>query len=178
MCLQCWRCINSSIPHGIKIGSNSVPPSLFQATEGHDNTSPPFLLSYLHMQFIKLLLETIFTFLALDALWITQVASPWMKKAVPHLMASSPNWAAAIAFYVIYLSIILYLIVMPAISSRLGYQDLALRSFLFGFACYATYDLTNLAVMKGFPIGMAVADMVWGGIVTMATALIIYRLNI
>lgn len=125
--------------------------------------------------FIKLLLESFVAFLAIDALWITQVASPWMKKAVPHLMASSPNLAAAGIFYLIYLSILLYLIIIPGLSTP--FPTLAWRSFLFGFAAYATYDLTNLAVMKNFPWTMAVADMFWGGILTMLTALIIYKLN-
>jgi len=130
------------------------------------------------MYFTKLLIESLITFLAIDALWITQVASPWMKKTTPHLMAETPNLIAALAFYLIYLSGLLYLIIMPALSSKLGYPTLALHSFIFGFVAYATYDLTNLAVMKGFPLSMAVADMIWGGILTMLTALVIYRLNI
>lgn len=93
-------------------------------------------------------------------------------------MAAAPNLLAAAAFYLIYLSILLYLLVIPAISHKIGYQSLALQSFLFGFAAYATYDLTNLAIMKGYPLTMALADMFWGGIITMATALIIYRFNI
>lgn len=127
--------------------------------------------------YIKLLVESIITFLALDAVWISQVASPWMKKAVPHLMAKDPNLIAAFAFYVIYLSTLLILFVVPGISSKIGYQTLAFQTFLFGFTAYATYDLTNLAVMRGYPLSMALADMVWGGLLTMATSLIIYKLN-
>ena len=129
------------------------------------------------MQFIKLLAESLVTFLVLDALWITQVASPWMKKAVPHLMSATPNWLAAVAFYLLYLGILLALFLIPGINNKVGYQTIAFQSFLFGLACYATYDLTNLAVMKGFPLSMALADMIWGATVTMLTALIIYKLN-
>ncbi len=129
------------------------------------------------MQFIKLFIESFVTFLALDALWISQVASPWMKKAVPHLMSTTPNWFAALAFYFLYLGVLLVLFILPGISHKLGYQTIAFQSFLFGLTCYATYDLTNLAVMKGFPLNMALADMFWGATVTMCTALIIYRLN-
>ena len=128
--------------------------------------------------FVKLLLESIFAFLALDAVWISQVATPWMKKAVPHLMATTPNIWAAIAFYILYLSALLILFLIPALNQKIGYQTLAFQSFLFGFTAYATYDLTNLAVMKGYPASMAIADMVWGGILTMVTALIIYKLNV
>lgn len=128
--------------------------------------------------FLKLLLESLITFLALDAAWITQVASPWMKKSVPHLMATTPNMWAAIAFYLLYLSILLILFIIPGLAQKVGYQTIAFQTFLFGFACYATYDLTNLAVMRGYPLSMALADMFWGGLLTMITALIIYKVNV
>lgn len=128
--------------------------------------------------FIKLFVESVITFLILDAAWITQVATPWMKKSVPHLMASNPNILAAVAFYIIYLSVLLILFIIPGLTHKVGYQTIAFQTFLFGFTAYATYDLTNLAVMKGYPPSMAIADMLWGGLLTMTTALIIYKLNI
>ena len=73
--------------------------------------------------------------------------------------------------------ILLILFVIPGLAHKVGYQTLAFRTFLFGFTAYATYDLTNLAVMKGYPTSMAIADMIWGGILTMVTAIIIYKLN-
>ena len=127
--------------------------------------------------FVKLLLESIIAFLALDAVWITQVATPWMKRTVPHLMSSTPNIYAAIAFYILYLSVLLILFIVPGIINKIGYQTIAFQTFLFGFTAYATYDLTNLAVMKGYPLPMALADMFWGGLLTMITSLIIYKLN-
>jgi uncharacterized membrane protein len=128
--------------------------------------------------FIKLLISSLPTFLAIDSIWIYFVASPWMKKAVPHLMSSSPNLLAALGFYIIYLGVLIYLILLPALAQKSAYPDLTLRSFLFGLAAYATYDLTNLAVMRGFPVSMALADMIWGGCVTTITTLIIYKLNV
>lgn len=101
-----------------------------------------------------------------------------MKKVVPHLMAPSPNLLAAGLFYVIYLSTLLHLILVPAIASKLSLGTLLTQSFLFGFAAYATYDLTNLAVMRGYTWGLALADMFWGGILTMVTVLIVYKLNV
>jgi uncharacterized membrane protein len=127
--------------------------------------------------FIKLLIESIVTFLALDAAWISQVATPWMKKTVPHLRATSPNVWAAVAFYILYLSVLLILFILPGLTHKIGYQTLAFQTFLFGFTAYATYDLTNLAVMKGYPLSMALTDMFWGGLLTMVTSLIIYKLN-
>lgn len=128
--------------------------------------------------FIKLFFESLITFLVLDAAWITQVATPWMKKTVPHLMSATPNIYAAIAFYILYLSVLLILFIIPGINNKIGYQTIAFQTFLFGFTAYATYDLTNLAVMRGYPLPMALADMFWGGFLTMITSLIIYKLNI
>lgn len=128
--------------------------------------------------FIKLLLQSLVAFLAIDSIWITQVASPWMKKVVPHLMAPNPNLLAAGLFYVIYLSTLLYLILMPALANKLPLNSLLTQSFLFGFAAYATYDLTNLAVMRGYTWSLALVDMFWGGILTMATVFIVYKLNV
>lgn len=128
--------------------------------------------------FLKLFIQSLVAFLAIDSIWIAQVASPWMKKVVPHLMAPSPNLLAAGLFYVIYLSTLLYLILVPAIASKLSLGTLLTQSFLFGFAAYATYDLTNLAVMRGYTWGLALADMFWGGILTMVTVLIVYKLNV
>jgi len=126
--------------------------------------------------FIKLLFQSLVVFLTIDAVWITQVASPWMKKAVPHLMADKANLLAAFVFYVLYLAILLVLIVMPELSNK-NWQPVVQKAFLFGFAAYATYDLTNLAVMKNFPWNMAVVDMFWGGLLTAITALIIWKIN-
>ncbi len=128
--------------------------------------------------FIKLFIQSLVAFLAIDSIWITQVASPWMKKVVPHLMSSTPNLLAAGLFYVIYLSTLLYLLVIPALTSKLPLNSLLTQSFLFGFVAYATYDLTNLAVMRGYTWGLALADMFWGGILTMVTVLIVYKLNV
>ncbi|MBP9702229.1 DUF2177 family protein [Candidatus Woesebacteria bacterium] len=128
--------------------------------------------------FIKLLLQSLVAFLAIDSIWITQVASPWMKKVVPHLMTATPNLLAAGLFYIIYLSTLLYLILMPALANKLPLNTLLTQSFLFGFAAYATYDLTNLAVMRGYTWSLALADMFWGGILTMLTVLIVYKLNV
>lgn len=127
---------------------------------------------------IKLFIQSLLTFLIIDSVWITQVAAPWMKRVIPHLMSPNPNLAAAGLFYVIYLSTLIYLVISPGITQRLGYPTLALQSFFFGFAAYATYDLTNLAVLKGYPWNLALADMIWGGTLTMITTLIVYKLNV
>lgn len=92
-------------------------------------------------------------------------------------MSTTPNLLAAGLFYIIYLSTLLYLILIPALSTKLPLNTLLTQSFIFGFAAYATYDLTNLAVMRGYTWGLALADMFWGGLLTMITVFIVYKLN-
>ncbi len=121
-----------------------------------------------------LFFQTLLTFLAIDAIWITQVASPWMKAVTPHLLAENPNLYAALLFYLLYIGIFLILILQPAITGQVGLATVAWRSFLFGLVCYATYDLTNLSVMRGYPWTLAAADMLWGGVLTMLTGIIVY----
>jgi uncharacterized membrane protein len=127
--------------------------------------------------FAKLLLQSLVVFLLIDSVWITQVASPWMKKVVPHLLSQNPNLVAAGLFYCIYIAALLYLILLPALTHKVGLHAVALQSFIFGFAAYATYDLTNLAVLKGYPWTLALADMLWGGVLTMLTVAIVYKIN-
>lgn len=126
--------------------------------------------------FPRLLIQSLLTFLALDAVWIGLVASPWTKRAIPHLLTNQPNYWAAGVFYLVYLTTLIVLIISPHLKDS-SPTTLAWQSFLFGSTAYMTYDFTNLALMKGFPWTMALADTFWGGILTMLTALIIWRLN-
>lgn len=126
--------------------------------------------------FLKLFLQSLVAFLAIDSLWIGFVASPWMKKAIPHLMAEKPNLIAAGFFYLLYLTTLITLFISPHLKDS-SPNTLAWQSFLFGATAYATYDFTNLAVMKGYPWTIAIADTFWGGFLTMTTALIVWKLN-
>jgi uncharacterized membrane protein len=81
------------------------------------------------------------------------------------LMAGEPNLVAGIAFYVLYAIGICIFVLVPALSKQ-SWFDAVLYGALFGFFCYMTYDLTNLAVIRNFPIQLAFIDMAWGTFVT------------
>lgn len=107
--------------------------------------------------------------LVLDLIWLGVVARDFYRQGLGPLMADNVNIAAALGFYLIY-SIGLYVFVAhPAIESR-DWQTAALMGALFGLVAYATYDLTNLAVVKGFPVHVAAVDMAWGAGVSAVTA--------
>jgi uncharacterized membrane protein len=49
-------------------------------------------------------------------------------------------------------------------------RQTALSAALLGFFAYATYDLSNLATPRGWPVGLSLLDMAWGSTVSAASA--------
>jgi uncharacterized membrane protein len=108
-------------------------------------------------------------FFAIDMLWLGVVARGFYQRHLGGLLAERVNWAAAVVFYLMYLGGILLFAVLPALE-RGSLGRAALLGFLFGLVAYATYDLTNLATLKGFPAVVAIVDLAWGGVLTTAVA--------
>ena len=108
-------------------------------------------------------------FIACDLLWIGVIAQPMYQQGIGHLMTGQPNLWAAISFYLIFPAGLLYLV--PAIrSGRPPWRDIIPPAAILGFVAYATYDLSNLATLKDWPVLMSLADMIWGTALTMVTA--------
>lgn len=106
---------------------------------------------------------------ALDGVWLGLVALDLYTSAIGHLMLEKPNFVAAALFYVLFVVGILIFAVTPALADK-AWTRAALLGGLFGFFAYMTYDLTNLATLKGWPVTISVIDMVWGTFITAATA--------
>ncbi len=104
--------------------------------------------------------------LALDALWLGLVATPLYQQGIGHLMAASPRLGVAALFYAVYPVGLLVFAVLPAADRR----HAVLKGALFGFFAYATYDLTNLATLKQWPVWLAGLDMAWGALVSAVSA--------
>jgi len=114
-------------------------------------------------------------FLVLDIVWIGFVAKKFYNKMLGYLMKKKPNWVAAIIFYLLYVSGILFFVVGPALSSdSISYAIFA--GAFFGLLSYATYDLTNLATVKGWPLKLTVIDLVWGSVLTSVTSVLSFIL--
>jgi uncharacterized membrane protein len=99
--------------------------------------------------------------LALDGLWLGLVAKDFYQQGLGHLMAASPRWLPALLFYLLYPLGLLFFAVLPQAPGASLAQAL-LRGALFGFFAYATYDLSNLATLKDWPVPVAVVDVAWG----------------
>ena len=105
--------------------------------------------------------------LLLDALWLGLVATPLYQQGIGHLMAASPRLGAAALFYAVHPVGLMLFAVAPATDRR----NALWKGALFGFFAYATYDLTNLATLTQWPVGLSVLDMAWGALVSAAAAL-------
>lgn len=99
----------------------------------------------------------------LDFLWLGLVAKGWYQQGMAHLLAPQPRIPAAAAFYLLYPVGIVVFAVLPSGGDLLRAVGLGL---LFGLFAYGTYNLTNLAVMRDWPLGLTFLDIAWGGFVS------------
>ena len=105
---------------------------------------------------------------ALDMLWLGVIAKSFYMQGIGHLMAERPNVAVAVGFYVLYALGIVVFAVAPGEAG--GWSRTLALGAMFGFFAYATYDLTNLATLKNWPISVTLVDMAWGSLVSAASA--------
>jgi len=109
-------------------------------------------------EFFKFFAVAFGVFLVIDLLWLGIVARKFYKAQLGYLMAEKVNWIAAIIFYVIFIAGLTYFVLLPASN----WTDALLNGALLGFLGYATYDLTNLSTVKGWPLKITIVDLVWG----------------
>ena len=114
-------------------------------------------------------LITFVVFMAIDLIWLGLIAKNLYKKYLGHLMKKDVNWAAAIIFYVIFIAGLIFFVIDPALEKEsLSYALFAGGAL--GLLCYATYDLTNLATLKEWPVALTMIDLIWGTVLSGATA--------
>jgi uncharacterized membrane protein len=104
-----------------------------------------------------------------DGLWLGLVARTFYRRHLGPLMAERPNWAAAVAFYLLYVVGVTVFAVLPAADAA-SLAEAAWRGALFGLVAYATYDLTNAATLRDWPGIVVVVDMAWGMALTAVVA--------
>ena len=112
---------------------------------------------------------TTLVMVVIDLVWLGWIAKPLYQQGIGHLMASEPKLAAAALFYLLFPVGLMVFAVVPGASMPWG--NTAINAALFGFFAYATYDLTNLATLKNWPISLALIDMAWGTAVSAVAAL-------
>ncbi len=118
-------------------------------------------------------------FLLIDMVWLLWLGRSFYVSEIGDLLRQPPNMGAAGAFYILYVTGLMVMVVWPAVQGG-SVGQAVLYGAILGLIAYGTYDLTNLAVMKGFTTKIAVIDMIWGtvltGVVSGITAMIGIRL--
>ncbi len=111
--------------------------------------------------YLKLYALTVPVFFIIDLIWLGVVARGFYQKNLKYILSPNVNWTAAIIFYLMYIAGILIFAVLPGVAKD-SVRHAALWGALFGFFTYATYDLTNLALLKDWPLNIVVVDILWG----------------
>lgn len=126
------------------------------------------MLKYLAVYFSFLL-----TLVVIDLIWLLGIAKNLYRDDMGSLMATEPKLLAGLGFYLLYALGTAIFVIVPAISKQSWMYALQYGA-LFGFFCYMTYDLTNLAFIRDFPTRLAFIDIAWGTAVTAFSATIAY----
>jgi uncharacterized membrane protein len=119
--------------------------------------------------YLKLYFAMLIAFFAIDMVWLGLVARTFYRKQLGFLLTPTTNWIAALLFYLLFILGILVFVVMPGLQDN-SLKATLLRAALFGLVTYATYDLTNLATIKNWPLLITVIDMAWGTVLSMAVS--------
>lgn len=125
------------------------------------------------MKYIALFFITTVVFFAIDMLWLGVIAKNFYREKLSFIFTGEVNWLAAVIFYLIYIGGIIYFAILPGIHSE-NWRMVVLNGAVLGFLCYATYDLTNMATIKQWPLVVVVVDIAWGTFLTGSVSLVAY----
>lgn len=123
--------------------------------------------------FLKLYAIALPVFFVIDMIWLGLVAKNFYRQQIGALMKSNVNWLAAIIFYLIFIAGLVVFVIAPAVEKG-SWTHALIFSALFGFVCYATYDLTNLAVAKDWPLLVTIVDLAWGAVLAASVSIVTY----
>ncbi|MEI7683162.1 MAG: DUF2177 family protein [Candidatus Saccharibacteria bacterium] len=115
---------------------------------------------------------SLFIFLALDAIWLIKISPPIYQKYIGTLLAPKPSLVPALLFYLIFIVGLVIFVIAPAIDKH-SVMHAAKLAPLFGLVTYATFDLTNQAVLKGWSPMITMIDLAWGVVITTVSSTVI-----
>ena len=121
----------------------------------------------------KLYLIALPVFFAIDMVWLGLVAKGFYRDQIGSLMRANVNWPAAIVFYLLFILGLVVFVIAPALDKG-SWARALLYGTLFGLIAYATYDLTNLATLRDWPVLLTVVDLIWGAVLAAAVSVATY----
>jgi uncharacterized membrane protein len=123
--------------------------------------------------FIKLFFIALPVFFVIDMVWLVLVAKKFYDQQIGFLLKPDINWAAAIIFYLLFITGLVIFVISPALEKNTWIHALLYGAF-FGLVTYATYDLTNLATLKDWPVLVTIVDLIWGSVLAASISVITY----
>lgn len=127
-------------------------------------------------RFLLVYAVTLPIFFAIDLVWLGVVARDFYRQHLGHLLGAQVNWGAAILFYLVFIAGVVFFAVRPALEAGSATRALAYGAF-FGFLTYATYDLTNQATMRDWPVVVTIVDLAWGSVLSASVAYLSYQVS-
>ena len=108
-------------------------------------------------------------FLVIDVIWLSFATKSFYRPLIGNLLTDKPvMWAAAL-FYILYVLGMAIVVIQPCMDSESIFKTVY-TGFIFGLVAYGTYNLTNMAVLKGWSPTVTFVDMFWGGTLTAVSA--------
>ena len=123
--------------------------------------------------FIKLFLIALPVFFIIDMIWLVLIAKKFYSEQIGFIMRPDVNWTAAIIFYLLFIAGLVTFVISPAFEKH-SWIHAALFGAFFGLVTYATYDLTNLATLKDWPVLVTVVDLIWGAFLAASISMVTY----
>ena len=130
------------------------------------------------MNVIKTYFVALVVFFVIDIFWLLVVSRKLYQKELGYLMSSKPNLIAALLFYLLFITGVVFFVINPALDKS-SWTYALLAGMFFGLITYSTYDLTNLATIKDWPLKITIIDLIWGtslgGLVSTITYFIVRK---
>jgi uncharacterized membrane protein len=127
--------------------------------------------------FLRLYLTAFPVFLVIDMIWLVLVARKFYSRHLGFIMRSDVGWIPAIIFYLLFIAGLVIFVVTPAIEKHSWTNALLFGAF-FGLVTYATYDLTNLATIRDWPVIVTIVDLIWGAVLSGLVSVVTYLITV
>lgn len=115
-------------------------------------------------EFVSLYGIAVALFVAIDMVWLTVIAKNFYKDKLGHLLAEKASLVPAVAFYLLFIVGLVVFVIKPNLDASLF--SVMWKGALFGLITYATYDLTNQATLKNWPVAITIVDLIWGAVLS------------